>query len=308
MKKFWLLVISFFLFTAASFGQTYIEEIKALVSLKAKGKISNAEYEKKNAELKAKYVTPKGVEKTTERPIITKNTPSVDSKCEVNVSKIGDSLEAQNIGINLFNDGKIAPAIRFFERAIELKSDFAVAHYYLGKCYFQQGNKKKAKEEFKTAYKISPKLFDGSEPINVGPLVKEEKPVSVPDSDPVSNEPEISREEQSAVTNRQCLTKVSELLDDHFSAIRGQFYTEKQEEFVARAKALDTEIRESRYAFFNTLTLPSEVVYAIQGLLKVMIFNLGTSNPEEVQRRPGYQIELMQAVERLNYEIKKANL
>jgi tetratricopeptide (TPR) repeat protein len=78
--------------------------------------------------------------------------------------KATDPLAIHSKGVGFFLKGKIKLASIFFKRAIELSPNFAISHYYLGKCLWLSGDKATSKFHFRKVLSTAPKLFDGTEP------------------------------------------------------------------------------------------------------------------------------------------------
>ena len=62
-------------------------------------------------------------------------------------------------GLALFNQGKFADAIPYFEKAVSLEPDFYQAHLYLGRSHLNLRAYEKALAPLRTAYRRSPNKF-----------------------------------------------------------------------------------------------------------------------------------------------------
>lgn len=77
------------------------------------------------------------------------------------VTKNPEAWMAQyNLGLALGRSGKISPAIAHFQRAVQLKPDFAEAHNYLGTALLQAGKVPEAIEQYREALRIKPDYMD----------------------------------------------------------------------------------------------------------------------------------------------------
>ena len=65
-----------------------------------------------------------------------------------------------NLGLALGKAGKIDEAIAHFQRAVQLKPDFAEAHNYLGTALLQGGKVPEAIEQYRQALRIKPDYMD----------------------------------------------------------------------------------------------------------------------------------------------------
>jgi len=65
-----------------------------------------------------------------------------------------------NLGLALGKAGKISPAIAHFQRAVQLKPDFAETHNYLGTALLQAGKASEAVEQYRQALRIKPDYID----------------------------------------------------------------------------------------------------------------------------------------------------
>src|SRR5215203_4785562 len=69
----------------------------------------------------------------------------------------GNDAVAYNAkGLELFGSGKYEDAVKSYKQAINLKADYADAHYNLGDAYFQLTQYKKAIEAYKQAIRYRP--------------------------------------------------------------------------------------------------------------------------------------------------------
>jgi len=66
-----------------------------------------------------------------------------------------------NAGLALFNQGKYAEALPFFEKAAAAEPDYYEAHLYLGRTYLNMKSFAKAVPSLRTAYRLSPGDFKG---------------------------------------------------------------------------------------------------------------------------------------------------
>jgi tetratricopeptide (TPR) repeat protein len=64
-----------------------------------------------------------------------------------------------NAGINLFNQGKFAAALPFFEKAAAAEPDYYEAQLYLGRTYLSMKEYGKAVPPLRRAYRLSPENF-----------------------------------------------------------------------------------------------------------------------------------------------------
>ncbi|HNT42884.1 MAG TPA: tetratricopeptide repeat protein [Syntrophorhabdaceae bacterium] len=64
-------------------------------------------------------------------------------------------------GLALFNQGKFAEALPYFERAAAAEPDYYEAHLYLGRAYLNMKSFAKAVPPLRTAYRLSPQDFKG---------------------------------------------------------------------------------------------------------------------------------------------------
>jgi tetratricopeptide (TPR) repeat protein len=77
------------------------------------------------------------------------------------VTKNPEAWMAQyNLGLALGKAGKISPAIAHFQRAVQLKPDFAETHNYLGTALLQAGKASEAVEQYRQALRIKPDYMD----------------------------------------------------------------------------------------------------------------------------------------------------
>jgi len=65
-----------------------------------------------------------------------------------------DSFER---GLALFNQGRIAAAVPYFERATREDPDFAQAYFYLGRAHISQSQWRAAIQPLRTAFRLSPR-------------------------------------------------------------------------------------------------------------------------------------------------------
>ena len=63
----------------------------------------------------------------------------------------------KNMGRTSFAMNDIGTAVYHLERAVKISPYFAEARYWLGMTYLEEGNKKKAMEELRAAFKVDPK-------------------------------------------------------------------------------------------------------------------------------------------------------
>jgi tetratricopeptide (TPR) repeat protein len=71
--------------------------------------------------------------------------------------ELGSGPQAQfDAGMGLFSQGKYTEAAERFEKAAALDQDFASAYLYMGKCYLNTGEYRKAVASLRTAYSLSP--------------------------------------------------------------------------------------------------------------------------------------------------------
>jgi len=96
---------------------------------------------------------------------------------------------------------------------------------------------------------------------------------------------------------RQYLAEVDELVNDVLSSLRGQFYSEKRNEFNQRGKDLDERGRR--------IGLPYALSLATGELLRTIYSDLGTNRSPEYLRS---QLMILRANEKVSYELRKANL
>ncbi len=64
-------------------------------------------------------------------------------------------------GLALFNQGKFAEALPYFEKAAAAEPDYYEAHLYLGRTYLNMKNFTRAVPPLRTAYRLSPQDFKG---------------------------------------------------------------------------------------------------------------------------------------------------
>ncbi len=64
-------------------------------------------------------------------------------------------------GLALFNQGKFAEALPYFEKAVAAEPDYYEAHLYLGRTYLSMKSFAKAVPSLRTAYRLSPQDFKG---------------------------------------------------------------------------------------------------------------------------------------------------
>jgi len=65
-----------------------------------------------------------------------------------------DSFER---GLALFNQGRFAAAVPYFERATREDPDFAQAYFYLGRAHISQSQWRAAIQPLRTAFRLSPR-------------------------------------------------------------------------------------------------------------------------------------------------------
>jgi tetratricopeptide (TPR) repeat protein len=71
--------------------------------------------------------------------------------------EVGSGPQAQfDAGMGLFSQGKYAEAAKRFEKAAALDQDFASAYLYMGKCYLNTREYRRAVAPLRTAYRLSP--------------------------------------------------------------------------------------------------------------------------------------------------------
>src|SRR5215813_1371882 len=60
-------------------------------------------------------------------------------------------------GRALFNQGKFAASVPYFERATRQDPDFAEAYFYLGRAHVSQSHWREAIQPLRTAFRLSPR-------------------------------------------------------------------------------------------------------------------------------------------------------
>ena len=72
-----------------------------------------------------------------------------------------EALQAYNVGYRvMIFSAEFAPAIPYFQRAVQLDPNFAMAHARLGTNYFNLGESEKAQEAFRKAYALKDKVSE----------------------------------------------------------------------------------------------------------------------------------------------------
>ena len=71
-----------------------------------------------------------------------------------------NSVALNNLGVLHNSQEKLDSAVKYFQKAISVKSDYAEAHYNLGNAYKLQGNLKAAEGSFQKAVKAKPEYVD----------------------------------------------------------------------------------------------------------------------------------------------------
>jgi tetratricopeptide (TPR) repeat protein len=60
-------------------------------------------------------------------------------------------------GLALFNQGRFAASVPYFERATRQDPEFAEAYFYLGRAHVSQSNWRAAIQPLRTAFRLSPR-------------------------------------------------------------------------------------------------------------------------------------------------------
>lgn len=70
-----------------------------------------------------------------------------------------DAREQFERGLALFNQGRYEEAVPYFQKATELKTDYANAYFYLGRSYLNLGRWTAALPPLRTAFRLSPETM-----------------------------------------------------------------------------------------------------------------------------------------------------
>jgi len=77
------------------------------------------------------------------------------SSC-ASLGNFGLGQDSFELGMTLFNQGRFAAAIPYFEDATQESPNYAPAYLYLGRAYLSQSNWRAAIQPLRTAFRLSP--------------------------------------------------------------------------------------------------------------------------------------------------------
>lgn len=78
------------------------------------------------------------------------------SSC-ASLSRFNPAYDSFDQGLALFNQGRFAAAVPYFEDAVHQDPEFAHAYLYLGRAYVSQSRWREALQPLRTAFRLAPR-------------------------------------------------------------------------------------------------------------------------------------------------------